>query len=265
MSLECRNLTCKLGQHLAVNNLSFSVKEGEMFALLGPNGAGKTTTFSVLTTLRIPTSGQVRVAGLDVVSQAPQVRRSIGVVFQEPALDDRLTAGENLEIHASLYGLYGASAQQAQVEALDWAGLSEVARRPVRTYSGGQKRRLEVARALMHHPRILFLDEPTLGLDTQARHNLWEKIASLRQQGLTVFLTTHHLQEAEGCDRVAILDQGKLVALGSPTELKTQVGKPQSSLEEVFLELTGRKLRDEEATPRDRMLGFARRGGEHTR
>lgn len=265
MSLKCRNLTCKLGAHLAVDNLSFSVQEGQMFALLGPNGAGKTTTFSVLTTLRLPTQGEVRVAGLDVVTQAPQVRRSIGVVFQDPALDDRLTGRENLEIHASLYGLYGAAAQRAQAEALDWAGLTEVARRPVRTYSGGMKRRLEVARALMHQPRILFLDEPTLGLDTQARFNLWEKIAGLRQQGLTVFLTTHHLQEAEGCDQVAILNQGQLVALGSPAELKAQIGKPESSLEEVFLELTGRKLRDEEATPRDRLLGFARRGGEHTR
>ncbi len=262
--IECKDLICRYGTTTAVDGLSFSVESGEFFALLGPNGAGKTTTLQMLITLLLPTSGQVSVAGFDVVTQPAAVRQTIGVVFQEPALDDRLTAYENLEIHAVLYGLR--NVKEAIAQALSWASLEEVSKRPVRTFSGGMKRRLELGRALMHQPKILFMDEPTLGLDPQGRRHLWEHISGLRKEGLTVFMTTHYLQEAESCDRVGIIDQGKLVVLDTPTQLKSKVlGKPEGTLEEVFIQLTGRQLRDEESNPRDRMKSFARRGGENTR
>lgn len=265
-AIECRNLGFRYGQTVAVEDLSLNVEPGELFAFLGPNGAGKSTTLHMLTTVLEPTSGEARVAGFDVVRQAAAVRASIGVVFQEPALDERLTAWENLEIHAVLYGLPRAQLKASITAALEWASLAEAARRSVRTFSGGMKRRLELARALMHTPKVLFLDEPTLGLDPQGRRHLWERITALREQGLTVFMTTHNLPEAEASDRVGILDQGKLIALDTPAGLKTQVtGVPESSLEDVFIELTGRGLRDEEARPKDRLKSFARRGGEHTR
>lgn len=263
-AIECKNLVCRYGTTAAVDGISFAVETGEFFALLGPNGAGKTTTVQMLITLLLPTSGQVSVAGFDAVSQPAAVRSNIGVVFQEPALDERLTAYENLEIHAVLYGI--ANLKEAVHQALDWASLSEVSGRPVRTFSGGMKRRLELGRALMHQPKILFMDEPTLGLDPQGRRHLWEHISGLRKQGLTVFMTTHYLQEAESCDRVGIIDQGKLVELDTPAGLKAKVlGKPDGTLEDVFIQLTGRQLRDEESRPRDRMKNFARRGGENTR
>lgn len=265
-AIECHDLSRRFGEAVAVDALSLAVEAGELFALLGPNGAGKSTAVHMLTTVLPPSSGEARVAGFDVVRQAAAVRAAIGVVFQEPALDERLTAQENLEIHGVLYGIRGARLKAAIAQALEWASLAEAARRPVRTFSGGMKRRLELARALMHTPQVLFLDEPTLGLDPQGRRHLWERIDGLRGQGLTVFMTTHYLQEAEACDRVGILDQGRLIAEGAPAALKLKVlGRAEGSLEEVFLELTGRKLRDEEARPRDRLLGFARKGGEHTR
>jgi ABC-2 type transport system ATP-binding protein len=265
-AVECQDLGRRFGKVVAVEGVSFAVKAGELFALLGPNGAGKTTTLHMLTTLLKPTQGHARVLGFDVVRQNREVRSVLGMVFQEPALDERLTAGENLEIHAVLYGIPGAQVKDRVEQALEWAALAEVGRRLVRTFSGGMKRRLELARALMHEPKVLFLDEPTLGLDPQGRRHLWERIAELRKEGLTVFMTTHYLMEAESCDRVGIIDQGKLVALGAPAELKAKVvGAEESTLEDVFIELTGRQLRDEEATPRSRLLSFARRGGEHTR
>jgi ABC-2 type transport system ATP-binding protein len=188
------------------------------------------------------------------------------MVFQEPALDERLTALENLEIHAALYAMEKSNLRATIQHWLSWAALSDVGQRRVRSFSGGMKRRLELARALMHRPQLLFLDEPTLGLDPQGRLHLWDLIATLRAGGLTVFMTTHNLVEAEGCDRVGILDGGRLVALGEPARLKAEhVGRPNCGLEDVFMRLTGRQLRDEEATPRSRMLGFARQGGEHTR
>ena len=264
--IECQELGRRFGTAVAVEGLSFSVNRGELFAFLGPNGAGKTTTLLMLTTMLEPTSGWARVDGFDVVRQAQSVRERIGVVFQEPALDERLTAWENLEIHGVLYGMRGSRLREAIAQALEWADLAGVARRPVHTFSGGMKRRLELARALMHGPKVLFLDEPTLGLDPQGRRHLWDRIASLRTQGLTVFMTTHYLQEAEACDRVGIIDGGRLIALDTPSALKLKVlGTTEGSLEDVFLALTGRKLRDEEAKPRDRLLGFARKGGEHTR
>jgi ABC-2 type transport system ATP-binding protein len=265
-AIECQDLGRRFGKVTAVEGVSFGVKEAEFFALLGPNGAGKSTTLHMLTTMLEPSTGHARVLGFDVRRQAHEVRSTIGIVFQEPALDDRLTARENLEIHAVLYGLLRTQVKVRVERALEWATLTEAAPRLVRTFSGGMKRRLELARALMHEPKVLFLDEPTLGLDPQGRRHLWEHIAALRQEGLTVFMTTHNLQEAESCDRVGIIDQGRLIALGAPAELKAKVGgSKERSLEDVFIELTGRQLRDEEATARTRLLGFARRGGEHTR
>ena len=265
-AILCDALGRRYGDVVAVEEVSFEVAEGEFFALLGPNGAGKTTTMHMLSTMLSPTHGRATVGGFDVQTQAHEVRSTIGMVFQEPALDERLTAQENLEIHAALYALPRTRAKASVREALEWASLAPEARRLVRTFSGGMKRRLELARALMHEPKIMFLDEPTVGLDPQGRRHLWESIAALRERGLTVFMTTHYLQEAEACDRVGIIDRGKLIALGTPSRLKLEVtGKEESSLEDVFIELTGHGLRDEEATARARLLSFGRRGGEHTR
>lgn len=265
-AIECHDLTYRYGEVVAVDGVSFTVEQASLFACLGPNGAGKSTTIHMLTTLLQPTSGYARILGCDVARQAREVRSVMGVVFQEPAFDERLTAWENLEIHAFLYGIPTPQVKARVGQALEWAELSGTGRRLVRTFSGGMKRRLELARSLMHNPRVLVLDEPTLGLDPQGRRHLWERIAALRGQGLTVFMTTHYLQEAEICDRVAIMDHGKIIAIGDPGELKrTVTDNPESSLEDVFLRLTGRKLRDEEATPRVRLRNFARRGGEHTR
>ena len=188
------------------------------------------------------------------------------MVFQEPALDERLTARENLAMHAVLYAIPRAVTRERIQLALEWATLEKDGDRAVRTFSGGMKRRLELARALMHDPKVLFLDEPTVGLDPQARRHLWESIRTLRREGLTVFMTTHYLEEAEDCDRVAIMDHGEVIASGSPGELKgDRDGTATRSLEDVFLDLTGRALRDEGATPRARLLAFGKRGGEHTR
>lgn len=264
--LACHHLSRRFGDLEAVSDLSFEVTEGEFFALLGPNGAGKSTTLHMLTTVLRPTSGTATVAGHDVVKEARAVRAAIGMVFQEPALDDRLSARENLAIHAALYRLPRARVKGAIDEALAWASLADAGSRIVRTFSGGMKRRLELSRALMHHPALLFLDEPTVGLDPQGRNHLWESLASLRERGLTVIMTTHTLAEAESCDRVGIIDGGKLIALGSPDALRSEAGLGDDvTLEDVFLTLTGRALRDEAGTARDRLLSFAKHGGEHTR
>ena len=265
-ALECGGLTRRYGDVVAVRDVSFVVRPGELFGLLGPNGAGKTTTLHMLTTMLRPTEGTARVAGCDVVREASRVRDLIGVVFQEPALDDRLTARENLELHAVLYRIRPRWIGPLVRQTLEWAELTDRADRPVRTFSGGMKRRLELGRALLHRPRVLFLDEPTAGLDPQGRRQLWDRVATLRRQGLTAFVTTHNMQEAEGCDRVAVIDRGRLLVVGSPADLRGQVaGRADATLEDVFLQLTGRALREEEATPRDRLLSFARQGGELTR
>lgn len=251
------------GKVEAVAGLSLEVQKGEFFALLGPNGAGKSTTLHMLTTILRPTSGTATVMGYDVVRQAALVRRQLGMVFQDPALDDRLTARENLRIHAVLYGLPRSTWKAAVEHALEWGELSDVGDRRVRLYSGGMKRRLELARALMHHPHLLCLDEPTIGLDPQGRHHLWERIADLRTHGMTVLMTTHNLNEAEACDRVGIIDGGKLIAMGEPRALAAENGA--ADLEDLFLKLTGKKLRDEQATGRERLIAFAKKGGENTR
>jgi ABC-2 type transport system ATP-binding protein len=264
--IVCDGLSFSFGKVEAVKTLSFAVNAGERFALLGPNGAGKTTTMQMLITMLRPSSGSASVLGFDILTQAPAVRSLIGVVFQEPALDDRLSARENLQMHAALYRLPRRGRKEAIAEALEWASLSDAAGRAVRTFSGGMKRRLELARALLHGPKVLFMDEPTQGLDPQGRQHLWERIATLKAEGLTTFMTTHYLQEAETCDRVGIIDHGQLIALGTPAELKREtLGTDSGSLEEVFLKLTGRDLRDEAASPRARMMNFAKKGGEHTR
>src|SRR5699024_4133823 len=220
----------------------------------------------MLTTMLAPSAGRAEVMGFDVVRNARAVRLRLGMVFQEPALDDRLTARENLGIHAALYGISWAQTRAAVKRALAWASLDEMSRRPVRSFSGGMKRRLELCPALMHEPAVLFLDEPTLGLDPQGRLHLWERIDDLRERGLTVLMTTHNLEDAERCNRVGIIDHGELIALDTPLELKHRVvGSQQCSLEGVFLTLAGRQLRDQQATARQKMLGFARKGGEHTR
>ncbi len=264
LAIEARSLGRRYGDVAAVVDVSFTVSRGEFFALLGPNGAGKTTTVHMLTTLVAPSTGRATVMGHDVVDAPADVRRSLGMVFQDPALDDRLTARENLEIHAVLYGVPRRERAERVVRALEWATLTDAAGRRVRTFSGGMKRRLELARALMHDPSVLFLDEPTLGLDPQGRRHLWERLEALRREGMTVLMTTHYLHEAEACDRVAIIDDGRVVALGPPPDLvAAQPGA--NDLEDVFIALTGHHLRDEEATPRSLMKGFAKRGGEFTR
>lgn len=264
--IVCRDLSFSFGKVKAVDALGLAVRSGERFALLGPNGAGKTTTMQMLITMLRPSRGTASVLGFDILTQAPAVRSLIGVVFQEPALDDRLSAKENLQMHAALYRLPHQGRREQIASALEWASLSDAASRAVRTFSGGMKRRLELARALMHSPKVLFMDEPTQGLDPQGRQNLWDRITTLKAEGLTTFMTTHYLQEAETCDRVGIIDHGALIALGTPVELKQQVlGNETGSLEEVFLKLTGRDLRDEAASPRARMMNFAKKGGEHTR
>lgn len=263
-AISASGLGRSFGDVVAVAEVTFEVARGEFFALLGPNGAGKSTTVHMLTTLSTPSRGSASVMGFDVVREAQEVRRVLGMVFQDPALDERLTARENLMIHAVLYAIPRAERAQAVDDALAWASLDDAADRRVRTFSGGMKRRLELARALMHKPGVLFLDEPTLGLDPQGRRHLWDRIEALRQEGLTVLMTTHYLHEAEACDRVAIVDGGHLVALGTPRELIDGVDGADD-LEAVFLTMTGRALRDEAATPRALMKSYAARGGEFSR
>lgn len=238
-----RALAFAYGSVRALDGLDLEVGRGELFALLGPNGAGKSTTVQILTTLRVPTAGTATIAGRDVVRDPREVRRRAGVVFQDTSLDDRLTATENLELHAAIFGVPRSERRERVAARLRWIGLESSAAQRVRTFSGGMKRRLEIARALVHDPEILFLDEPTVGLDAQTRRAVWEKLGELGQQRKsTVFVTTHYMDEAERCDRVAILDHGKLVALGTPAELIAKAGATR--LEDAFVALTGRDIRD---------------------
>ncbi len=223
--IKIEGLVKKFGALTAVDNISLEVAEGTIFGFLGPNGAGKTTTINVLCTLLAPTSGRASINGHDCMQAPAQVRKSIGIVFQDTTLDKDLTAYENLSFHACLYGVRRSEIRPRAEEALRFAGLYERKDDLVKKYSGGMKRRLEVARGLIHSPRVLFLDEPTLGLDPQSRANLWESITELpRKHGVTVFMTTHYMEEAEVCDRIAIIDAGKIIAEGSPAELKKTVG-----------------------------------------
>ena len=330
--IESEGLTKKFGEVLAVDNVTFRVKKGEIFGFLGPNGAGKTTTINMLITLIRPTRGTARVAGFDVLKEPGEVRKRIGVVFQDPTLDRRLTGWENLWIHGRLYGIPSSELKRKINELLDFVELKGWEKREVQYYSGGMIRRLEIARALLYNPEVLFLDEPTLGLDPQTRARVWEYIRRIKkEEDMTIFLTTHYMEEAEKlCDRVAIIDHGRIIALGTVEELKSMVGSeiiylkadlnghdfvervkelapiqdlkvlvdgtislsvssaPEAipivlqeaqrmgveikevrylrpSLEDVFLQLTGRGLRDEEATFFDhirmRRIRRMRRGG----
>ncbi|MFN2463521.1 MAG: ATP-binding cassette domain-containing protein [Candidatus Dormibacteria bacterium] len=222
--------TYKKADRNAVDGISFNVAPGSFFALLGPNGAGKTTTISILTTTLAPTSGRVEIAGHDIVTQQSEVRRSVGIVFQKPSLDINLTAEENVRFHAQLYGLYPfrpsfhtmPAKYRADVENLaDVLGIRRDIFKPIKTFSGGMKRKLEILRSLIHTPRVLFLDEPTAGLDADSRRNLWDYLKRVRSQsGTTVFVTTHYLEEAEEADVVCIVDSGRIVAMGTPETVK---------------------------------------------
>lgn len=222
--IKVEHLTKRFGDLVAVDDISFSIREGEIFGFLGPNGAGKTTTLSILSTLLSPTEGSAMVNGYNVVSQKADVRRCIGVVFQDPTLDEELTAWENMDIHRRLYGMK--KSREKIKEMLTLVELENRKKQLVKNFSGGMKRRLEIARGLLHEPKILFLDEPTLGLDPQTRNHLWDYIRNMNQEKkVTIILTTHYMDEAEKLsDRVAIIDQGKIIALDTPNALKEQVG-----------------------------------------
>lgn len=322
-AITVTNLVKRYGTVEAVRGINLSVRRGEIFGFLGPNGAGKSTTISVLCTLLKPTSGTASIAGLDVNRDPDGIRSRIGLVFQDPSLDVQLTARENLLFHAMAYGVPRGQRRDRITQALVTVDLVDRADALVSTFSGGMKRRLEIARGILHHPEVLFLDEPTQGLDPQTRANVWDQLREIRATtGLTVFMTTHYMEEAEWCDRIAIIDHGTVVALGSPDELKAQVGGdivlvttadnaraldeltgklgvsgrvdgdslrievsdgsafvPQlvttlsvpvtnvtvrrPSLDDVFLKLTGRAIREEEGEGRAAMMrAFAmRRGG----
>ena len=224
--IEVRELVRRFGSFVAVDHVSFDVAEGEIFGFLGPNGAGKSTTIAMLCTLLRPTAGQARVAGHDVTREPHAVRQAIGVIFQDPSLDDRLTALENLRFHAMLYDVPAAQFEERARAVLEMVDLADRAHSIVRQFSGGMKRRLEIARGLLHRPRVLFLDEPTIGLDPQTRRHIWTYITQLRREhGVTIFLTTHYMDEAEICDRIAIMDHGRIVALDTPEGLRRLVGR----------------------------------------
>ena len=321
--IEVENLVKRFGELVAVDDISFTVAPGEIFGFLGPNGAGKTTTINILCTLSKPTSGRAIIHGFDVVHQQSQVRQSIGLVFQDPSLDERLSGLQNLRFHALVYNVPAAVRGERIEQVLKMVELWDRRHNQVRYYSGGMKRRLEIARGLLHHPKVLFLDEPTLGLDPQTRNRIWEYILELRQrEGTTVFLTTHYMDEAEEADRIAIIDHGRLVAVDTPERLKKimgrdivsvktddddkaveevrlryrtevrrdsngltfevangeeflpafikefgtkilSVGLRRPSLDDAFLKLTGREIRDEEVS--DVFKAMVRQHSRHTR
>ncbi len=314
--IRADKLVKKFGELEAVKGVSFNVKEGEVFGFLGPNGAGKTTTINMLCTLLKPTGGQATVNGYDVVRERSKVRESIGLVFQEPTLDSYLTAEQNMRFHAYAYGISREALEPRLRELLDMVELWDRRKDKISNYSGGMRRRLEIARGLLHHPRVLFLDEPTLGLDPQTRRRIWDHILELRKrENLAIFMTTHYMDEAENCDRIAVIDYGSIVALDTPDRLKDSVGGDvitiktdenekavellnekyqlesvlendavsfavprgeeflpgfvsgfpirllsiglrRPTLEDVFLKLTGRTIREEEVTPMAQMRRF---------
>jgi ABC-2 type transport system ATP-binding protein len=309
--IDVQGLGKDFGSFTAVADIRFQVYRREIFGFLGPNGAGKSTTISMLATLLRPTRGRAELAGHDVVREPNAVRQAIGIVFQDPSLDERLTADENLQFHALLYNIPRRVRAERMDQVLEIVGLADRRRSLVRTFSGGMKRRLEIARGLLHHPQVLFLDEPTAGLDPQTRNAIWGHVRRLRDEiGITVFMTTHYLDEAENCDRIAIIDHGQIQALDTPAALKRQLGGDtiivagdpdlprdiearygvrvqvaggeyhfqvangaefvprvvlafngrvtsiqvkQPSLDDVFLSLTGRAIREEEGSELDQM------------
>lgn len=232
-AIEIESLTKQFNGFTAVDSISFSVGKGELFGLLGPNGAGKTTTINMLSTILNPTSGKAVVAGFNVLKERDSVRRSIGIVFQEPALDTKLSGKENLEFHAMMYGMKKQEFSKRINEVFELVELTDKADLLVEKYSGGMKRRLEIARGLIHRPKVLFLDEPTLGLDTQTRRHVWDYIKKLnKESNVTIILTTHYMEEADYlCERIAIIDKGRIVALDTPKKLKDVLGGDIVSLE----------------------------------
>ncbi len=256
--IRVRNLVKKYGDLVAVNDVSFDVEKGEIFAFLGPNGAGKTTTIKMLTTLLRPTSGTVELDGLNPAVEHNEARKRFGIVFQDPSLDDELTAHENMDFHGILYSVPKKPRGERIESLMKLFELWERRDDQVKTFSGGMKRRLEIARGLLHTPRIIFLDEPTLGLDPQTRNQLWTHVKKLNEEEqVTVFLTTHYMEEAERvAQRIAIIDHGKIVAQGNAADLKTQT--KTDSLEQAFLALTGSNIRDESASSVDQMRSMTR-------
>lgn len=245
--IQVSELVKRFGTVAAVDGISFEVHAGEIFAFLGPNGAGKTTTIQMLTTLLRPSAGRMRIDGLDPTTHPHEVRRRFGIVFQDPSLDGDMTAAENMELHGVLYHVPRKTRVERTEMLLKLFELWDRRDAMAKSFSGGMKRRLEIARGLLHTPKILFLDEPTLGLDPQSRNQLWTHVKHLNlTEGMTVFLTTHYMDEAERvADRIAIIDHGKIVAQGTPQTLKAQTGA--ESLEDAFLALTGASIRDERA------------------
>src|SRR4051812_28005494 len=256
--IRVQNLVKTFGDVTAVGGITFEVRPGEIFAFLGPNGAGKTTTIQMLTTLLRPTSGSITLDGLDPAVRPLDARQRFGIVFQDPSLDHELTAYENMDLHGVLYHVPRKVRAERIQSLLTLFELWDRRDARVKTFSGGMKRRLEIARGFLHTPKILFLDEPTLGLDPQSRNQLWTHVRSLNEsEGTTVFLTTHYMDEAERvAQRIAVIDHGKIVAQGTPDELKTQTNT--ESLEGAFLALTGTTIRDETVTSADRMRDVVR-------
>jgi ABC-2 type transport system ATP-binding protein len=257
--IQAQNLTKTFGTFTAVDDVTFNVPKGEIFAFLGPNGAGKTTTVKMLTTLLRPTAGTIKLNGIDTVANSENARKTFGIVFQDPSLDDELTAYENMEFHAVLYKVPRKELKERVEKFLRFVELWDRKKDLVKTFSGGMKRRLEIARGLLHKPEILFLDEPTQGLDPQTRNKIWEYLQNLNKETqITIFFTTHYMEEAEQvAHRVAIMDRGKIIDSGTPNQLKEQT--QTKTLEEAFLKLTGTAIRDEEASGADKLRSHAMR------
>jgi ABC-2 type transport system ATP-binding protein len=244
-AITVEGLVKDFGDVHAVRGIHLTVPEGEMFGFLGPNGAGKSTTIKILCTLADPTAGSATVAGYDVVTQRSLVRRSIGLVFQEPTLDNYLTAEQNLSFHGELYGVPRAVLKTRIDTVLEMVGLADRRRDRVQTFSGGMKRRLEIGRGLLHSPRVLFLDEPTIGLDPQTRASIWEYVGRLREtEDITVFMTTHYMDEAEHCDRIAIMNAGEIAVIDAPDALKSSIGKDRVQFRTEDDELAITRLRE---------------------
>lgn len=256
--IELEHVVKKFDDFVAVNDISLKVEKGLIFAFLGPNGAGKTTSIKMMTTLLKPTGGRIRLNGHDPVSEPEEVRRAFGIVFQDPSLDDELTAWENMEFHGVLYNVARPLRRQRIEQLLKMVDLWDRRESLVKSFSGGMKRRLEIARGLLHHPKILFLDEPTLGLDPQTRNHIWGYIKDLNaSEKITVFFTTHYMEEADRvADRIAIVDEGTILAEDSPAGIKAAAGV--SNLEDAFLALTGKKIRNEDASGTDNMRQMRR-------